>query len=137
MEDLRSTEVPSGTRDFPLSSCTWASGGATDEGEALAVRRERKIRGADHRMCWYESEGIGAEPPQFQAQRGDLFLRTPASGNGTDARVWLWDADRWDEIKAGHVHPLFPGRVLYVLPQGGPRWITMKTLATYKGKGLV
>jgi hypothetical protein len=96
------------------------------------VRHERKVRGTDQFMCWYEVARTSEEPPSLPAKTGDLFLER--CGDASELRVWLWESDRWNKIASEHPHPLLPNRVLYINPSGDPRWVTRKTLTTYRSR---
>jgi hypothetical protein len=126
--------VPPGERqpNFPLMPYTPLSTSDSPDSLVIITTHEHKIRGLDYFMRWYKAENSTSGPPDLSARTGDLFLHQ--NDNASGLRFWIWDTGRWIEVVSGHQHPLFPDRVLHILPQGEPRWITRKTMTTYKGR---
>ncbi|KAG1877157.1 hypothetical protein C8R48DRAFT_768705 [Suillus tomentosus] len=50
-------------------------------------------------------------------------------------RMWIWSTQcGWEAVKENHVHPILPMHRLWLGATGEPRWVTQKTISTYKGR---
>lgn len=99
---------------------------------AVEKRIERKIRGVNEFMGLIESYGTSSieTPPLCPfAQTEDLFVHSYAPGQ---AQVWIQtSAGVWEKAHEGLKHPRLPNYRLLLLG-GKARWVTRKTVATYK-----
>lgn len=94
-------------------------------------RREKKIRGLEVLMGWFESRGYGElkEPYLYDGARpGDIFVHTFGS---CGQQVWmLGENGIWAGVYPAQEHPTVPTHRLFIA-EGRPSWVTRKTVATY------
>lgn len=94
-------------------------------------RREKKIRGLEVLMGWFEAKG-GTELKEpclcDDALPNDVFVHS----FGRDGeQVWLLgETGVWMKVNGGREHPSIPTHRL-VISEGRPSWVTRKTIATY------
>jgi hypothetical protein len=102
-----------------------------------ARRIEHKIRGLDQIMHWYDSRGcepLLAPPPCESLECGDLYIHQSLS-TPTSRQMWIWSAQQgWQDAQEYQAHPLLPMHRLWFSATGEPRWVTQKTISTYKGR---
>lgn len=102
-----------------------------------ARRIEHKIRGLDRIMHWYDSRGcepLLAPPPCESLECGDLYIHQSLS-TPTSRQMWIWSAQQgWQGAQECQAHPLLPMHRLWFSATGEPRWVTQKTISTYKGR---
>ncbi|KAG1854900.1 hypothetical protein F4604DRAFT_1932561 [Suillus subluteus] len=102
-----------------------------------ARRMEHKIRGLDQIMHWFYSRGcepLLAPPPCESLECGDLYIHQPLSTPNT-RQMWIWSAqESWEDAQENQAHPLLPMHRLWFGATGEPRWVTQKTISTYKGR---
>jgi hypothetical protein len=102
-----------------------------------ARRIEHKIRGLDRIMHWYDSRGcepLLAPPPCESLECGDLYIHQSLS-TPTSRQMWIWSAQQgWQDAQECQAHPLLPMHRLWFSATGEPRWVTQKTISTYKGR---
>ncbi|KAG2747837.1 hypothetical protein P692DRAFT_20688065, partial [Suillus brevipes Sb2] len=100
-------------------------------------RMEHKIRGLDQIMHWFDSRGC--EPllvplPYESLECGDLYIHQSFSTPNT-RQIWIWSAQgSWEAAQENQGHPLLPMHRLWFGTTGEPRWVTQKTISTYKGR---
>ncbi|KIK38452.1 hypothetical protein CY34DRAFT_15038 [Suillus luteus UH-Slu-Lm8-n1] len=102
-----------------------------------ARRIEHKIRGLDQIMHWYDSRGcepLLAPPPCESLECGDLYIHQSLS-TPTSRQMWIWSGQQgWQDAQEYQAHPLLPMHRLWFSATGEPRWVTQKTISTYKGR---
>jgi hypothetical protein len=114
---------------------------ATPYSAAHSIRRvEHKIRGLDQVVHWFDSHGcepLLTPPPCEPLECGDLYIHQSLSAP-TARQMWIWSAKRcWEDARENQVHPFLPMHRLWLGANGEPRWVTQKTVSTYKGRGKV
>ncbi|KAG1848459.1 hypothetical protein F4604DRAFT_1935408 [Suillus subluteus] len=101
-----------------------------------ARRMEHKIRGLNQIMHWFDSRGcepLLAPPPCESLECGDLYIHQSLSTPNT-RQIWIWTAqESWEDAQENQTHPLLPMHRLWFGATGEPRWVTQKTISTYKG----
>ncbi|KAG1905089.1 uncharacterized protein F5891DRAFT_1183794 [Suillus fuscotomentosus] len=135
--------VPTEYRLIPgVPSSTSASNSTLNHPQSNAsqhrVRRlEHKIRGLDQMMHWFDSRGcepLLAPPPCESLECGDLYIHQSLSTSNT-RQIWIWSAqESWEDAQEHQAHPLLPMHRLWFGATGEPRWVTQKTISTYKGR---
>jgi len=99
-------------------------------------RMEHKIRGLDQIMHWFDSRGcepLLAPPPCESLECGDLYIHQSLSAPNT-CQIWIWSAkESWEDAQENQAHPLLPMHRLWFGATREPRWVTQKTISTYKG----
>lgn len=119
---------------IPPSPSVGAGHGLRPDLHGPVQRFRRKIRDIDAYIVWYLSTGIGhiSYPSQSSADPGDLYLHREKGGN---TQIWLRTLDlQWKPTNAGDSHPCLTGYRLHMLFSGEPRWVTKKTVTTYRGR---
>jgi hypothetical protein len=91
---------------------------------------EHKIRGINRFTRWFEGDNNGSGPSaSLLAEVGTIFI---VRGSGD---LWLFEKEQgWIRVEVGHAHPNLSGYILHLDAQGQPRWVTRKTIFTYKSK---
>ncbi|KAG2140878.1 hypothetical protein BD769DRAFT_1662806 [Suillus cothurnatus] len=128
--------IPGAGSSTPINNSTLShpQGSASQ----YSVRRiEHKIRGLDQVMHWYDSRGCEpmlSPPPCESLECGDLYIHQTLS-TPTTRQMWIWSAQQgWEDAEENQVHPLLPMHRLWFGATGEPRWVTQKTISTYKGR---
>ncbi|KAG2738631.1 hypothetical protein P692DRAFT_20851636 [Suillus brevipes Sb2] len=110
---------------------------ATTTSRCNVRRVEHKIRGLNQVMRWFDSCGcemLLSPLPCEALECGDLYIHQSLS-TPTTRQMWIWSAQRcWEVVKEHHVHPTLPMHRLWLGVTGEPRWVTQKTISTYKGR---
>lgn len=126
--------LPESVMGIPLSPSIGAAPELRPGLQGPVQRFRRKIRDIDAYIVWYLSTGIEriAHPSQSSADPGDLYLHREQGG---DVQIWLRTLDlRWKPTNVGDSHPFLTGYRLHMLLSGEPRWVTKKTVTTYRGR---
>ncbi|KAG1850777.1 hypothetical protein C8R48DRAFT_778123 [Suillus tomentosus] len=110
---------------------------ATSTSQCNVRRVEHKIRGLNQVMHWFDSRGcepLLSPPPCEPLECGDLYIHQSLS-TPTARQMWIWSTQcGWEAVKENHVHPILPMHRLWLGVTGEPRWVTQKTISTYKGR---
>ncbi|KAG1905085.1 uncharacterized protein F5891DRAFT_1183791 [Suillus fuscotomentosus] len=110
----------------------------SQSGVAYSIRRvEHKIRGINQVMHWFDSHGcepLLTPPPCGPLECGDIYLHQSLSTPNT-RQMWIWSVQQgWEDARENQVHPLLPMHRLWLGANKEPRWVTQKTIRTYKGR---
>ncbi|TFY74135.1 hypothetical protein EWM64_g9877 [Hericium alpestre] len=126
-----------GDNSRPADGVSWV---VTDKAPVADSRtlytKQIKIRGLQVLMRWYTLKGPYSilHPPAYPSQtfeKEDLFIHISSSS----IQTWIWDGFGWKSIKEGEPHPSLHDHALWLRPDGSPRWVTRKTVLTYKSRG--
>lgn len=110
---------------------------ATSASRCNVRQVEHKFRGLNQLMHWFDSRGceiLLSPPPCDALECGDLYIHQSLS-TPTTRQMWIWSAQQcWEVVKENHVHPTLPMHRLWIGVTGEPRWVTQKTISTYRGR---
>lgn len=102
--------------------------------ERAPGRCSTKIRGTSSRAFYFPSAGIqplSSPLPCPSAEKDDIYIHSYEHG------VQLWQHDnqgQWRMVQEGCDHPAIPDRVLHLTAKYEPKWVTRKTISTYRGR---
>ncbi|KAF8995249.1 hypothetical protein BDQ17DRAFT_1330665 [Cyathus striatus] len=112
------------------------------ESNKCSSRKERKIRGIQESLVWFESTGNSRRFAVFRNHWRGLSPRVIPGLNilfqtATSRQYQSWmmtETQSWQVIRSGHPHPTLPDYCLSLVNRV-PGWVTAKTIKTYKYRG--